>query len=161
MNILFVCTGNVSRSFLAEALMREEIRTRMLKKVTVGSAGLHAYPGSPPDPLMVAYLEERDIPISNHEAGQMTEHEAEWADLILVMEKEHVRMIEESWPEVKDKVSLLLKYTAVVPGAEEIIDPFGRTIYHYRLAEAQIDMAVKSLAKSLAASSQPLNHAQD
>ena len=161
MNILFVCTGNVSRSFLAEVLMREEIRARKLKKVTVASAGLHAYSGSPPDPLMVAYLEERDIPISNHEAGQMTEHEAEWADLILVMEKEHVRMIEESWPEIKDKVALLLKYTAVVPGAEEIIDPFGRTTYHYRLAEVQIDMAVKSLAKSLAASSQPLNHAQD
>ncbi len=161
MNILFVCTGNVSRSFLAEVLMREEIRARKLKKVTVASAGLHAYSGSPPDPLMIEYLEERGIPIPNHEARRMTEQEAEWADLILVMEKEHVRMIEESWPEIKDKVALLLKYTAVVPGAEEIIDPFGRTTYHYRLAEVQIDMAVKSLSESLAASPDASNHAQD
>lgn len=151
MNILFVCTGNVSRSFLAETLMREEIRARKLNDVSVASAGVHAYPGSPPDPLIVEYLEGKGIPVQRHEARQMTAQEAEWADLILVMENLHVRMIEESWPEVKDKVALLLKYTAVAPGVEEIIDPYGRTTYHYRLAEAQIDLAVRALGNSLSA----------
>ena len=151
MNILFVCTGNVSRSFLAETLMRGEIQARKLKDVNVASAGVHAYPGSPPDPAIVEYLEERGIPVQRHESRQLTAQEAEWADLILAMENHHVRMIEESWPEFKDKVILLLKYTAVAPGVEEIIDPFGRTTYHYRLAEAQIDMAVRALAESLSA----------
>ncbi len=149
MNILFVCTGNVSRSFLAETLMRDEIRSRELKDVSVASAGIHAYPGSPPDPLMVAYLEEKGVSFQRHAATQMTDQDAAWADLILVMESVQLRMIEESWPEFKDKVALLMKYTAVAPGVEEIIDPFGRTEYHYRLAEAQIDMAVKALGESL------------
>ena len=149
MNILFVCTGNVSRSFLAETLMRDDIQSRKLKDVSVASAGIHAYPGSPPDPLIVAYLEEKGVSYKRHEARRMTEQDAAWADLILVMERVQLRMIEESWPEFKDKVALLMKYTAVAPGVEEIIDPFGRTDYHYRLAEAQIDMAVKALGESL------------
>jgi len=152
MNILFVCTGNVSRSFLAETLMREEIRARKLKDVSIASAGVHAYSGSPPDPLIVEYLEKRGILVQGHAARQMTAQEAEWADLILVMENRHMRMIEESWPEMKSKVALLMTYTAVAPGVEEIIDPFGRTTYHYRLAEAQIDMAVRALGKSPSAS---------
>ena len=149
MNVLFVCAGNVSRSFLAETLMREEIRARGLKDVNIASAGVQAYPGSPPDPVIVEYLEERRIPVQGHEARQMTVREAEWADLILVMEGWQAKMVEESWPESKGKVAGLMTYTAVAPGVEDIIDPFGRTAYHYHLAEAQIDMAVRALGERL------------
>ncbi|MFZ7111255.1 MAG: hypothetical protein ACOWYE_06190 [Desulfatiglandales bacterium] len=149
MNILFVCTGNISRSFLAEVLLRREIQTKSLKGSSVASAGLDAYPGSPPDPVIVNYLEERGVPIPRHEARTMTKRDTEWADLILVMEKGHALMIEQWWPDAKGKVELLLKYALLDPGVDEVLDPFGKTTYHYRLAETQIEMAVKSLAERL------------
>jgi protein-tyrosine-phosphatase len=69
MKILFVCSGNVSRSFLAEMLLKNEVRQRHLENIDIASAGTHAYPGAPADPKMVEYLFRMNIPVENHEAG--------------------------------------------------------------------------------------------
>jgi protein-tyrosine phosphatase len=87
MNILFVCSGNVSRSFLAEALLKSELKALKVDDVSVSSAGLYAYPGSPPDPQMTAYLSSMGISFDPHEARQVSQKESGWADLILVMER--------------------------------------------------------------------------
>jgi protein-tyrosine-phosphatase len=62
------------------------------------SVGLFAYPSSWPDPIMGDYLSKSGIPVERHEAKQITKEPVGWVDLILVMEKGHARMIEESWP---------------------------------------------------------------
>ena len=87
MNVLFVCSGNVSRSFLAEALLRHEMDRLGRTDVSVSSAGLYAFPGSPADPKMVQYLESLDIMASPHEARQVSPEDVDRADLIVVMEK--------------------------------------------------------------------------
>ncbi len=149
MNILFVCTGNISRSFLAEKLLKNEVATLKLMNICTLSVGLFAYPGSQPDPIMVDYLSKRGIPEERHEAKQITKEHVEWSDLILVMEKGHARMIEESWPEVKGKVELLGQLASEGQHKDDVIDPFGKSPYHYRLAQAQITMAIHSLVKRL------------
>jgi len=56
--------------------------------------------------------------------------------------------VEKLWPEAKQKVQRLGK--CVTGGWEDdILDPFGKTPYHYRLAQSQITLAVKSLARWL------------
>ena len=62
MNVLFICTANVSRSFLAEMLLRHEIDRKNLKDVFVSSAGVLAAEGYPPDSKMIEYLLNLDIP---------------------------------------------------------------------------------------------------
>ena len=152
MNILFVCTGNISRSFLAEMLLKNEIESLELDNISTSSAGMFAYPGNPPDSEMVEYLTKMGIPIKDHESRQIAKEDVEWADNILVMEKEHTRMIEELWPEAEAKVELLGNYISDGQDADDIVDPFGRTPYHYRLAQSQITLAVRSLVKNLLAS---------
>jgi protein-tyrosine phosphatase len=147
MNILFVCSGNVSRSFLAEMLLKNEVELNNLNNVSVSSAGLLAYPGNPSDPRMVEYLSKTGIPVKQHKSRQITEEDMDWADLILVMEKDHVKMIERSWPEITGKVELLGKFISEGPGADDIIDPYGGSPYHYRLAQSQIILAIRSLVK--------------
>ena len=149
MNILFVCSGNVSRSFLAEMLLKNEVERNNLDNVSVSSAGLRAYPGSPPDSKMVEYLSKTGIPVKQHKSRQITEEDMDWADLILVMEKDHVRMIEKSWPKIRGKVELLGKFITDGPGADDIIDPFRASPYHYRLAQSQIILAIRSLVKKI------------
>lgn len=149
MNILFVCTGNISRSFLAEKLFKNEVATLKLVNICTQSVGLFAYPGNQPDPVMVDYLSKKKIPVERHEARQITKECVDWADLILVMEKGHLKMIEESWPEVKGKVELLGKLASEGQHKDDVIDPFGKSPYHYRLAQAQITMAIRALVQRL------------
>ena len=146
MNILFVCSGNVSRSFLAEALLRSELKALKVEDVSVSSAGLYAFPGSPPDPQMTAYLSSMGVSFEPHEARQMSKQELDWADLVLVMERRHEADLEKLWPEAKLRVELLGKYLAG-GWEDDIPDPFGNSPYHYRRAQSQITLAVKSLAK--------------
>lgn len=146
MKLLFVCSGNVSRSFLAEVLLRNELRRRNINHVEVSSAGLHAYPGSPCDSKMLEYLIENDMPSKTHESQQMTEQEAEWADKIIVMEQRHADEIFEAWPDAAGKVSLLGQYVSAGPVADDILDPYKKSSFYYRNAISQITMAIKNLA---------------
>jgi protein-tyrosine-phosphatase len=149
MNILFICSGNVSRSYLAEMLLRHEAAKRGLSDVSVSSAGLFAFPGNRADPHMAAYLKDKGIGSGPHEARQVTKREIDWADLILVMEKQQQEMIGEMWPEAERKVELLGKYSADGSIADDIVDPFGRSSYHYRVSQAQITRAIESLVNKL------------
>ena len=147
MNILFVCSGNVSRSYLAEMLLRHEIELQGLSNISISSAGLFAYPGNRPDPHMVEYLQNKGIAAEPHEARQIRKGDVDWADLILVMEKEQKEMIEDRWPESEGKVELLGRYSSDGPITDDIVDPFGMSSYHYRLCQAQITFAIDSLVK--------------
>lgn len=149
MNILFVCSANISRSFLAERLLIHEIEKLQIHDIGVSSAGVYAYPGAGPDPNMLDYLEKQGIPVKEHEARKLTEREVNWADLILVMEKEQAILVESTWPGAKKKVEPLGKYITETMNVDDIMDPYGRSSYHYRLAQSQITLAVKSLTKKL------------
>ncbi|NQU14120.1 MAG: low molecular weight protein arginine phosphatase [Desulfobacteraceae bacterium] len=153
MNILFVCMGNVSRSFLAEMLLKKELGHSNKGKFSISSAGLSAFPGSPPDVQMVSYLKKMGLFTEGHRSSQITKEEVDWADLILVMEKYHVSKLQNQWPEAKGKVELLSKYLRGGQFADDIPDPFGRSPYHYRLSQSQITLAIKSLAKKLISNS--------
>lgn len=145
MNILFVCSGNISRSFLAEMLLRHEISRKRLKGISVASAGIYAAPGSPPDPRMVSYLIKEGIPVKVREAKQIGTEDIAWADWIFVMEHRHGERLKEMWPEAEDKVKHLGIYLSGAQQVDDIVDPFGRNSYYYRLAQSQITMAVKGL----------------
>ena len=149
MNVLLVCSGNVSRSFLAEALLRHEMQSLGKHDVHVGSAGLYAYPGSPPDSQMVDYLAKAGIAFEPHEARGMRREDAEWADLIVVMEKDHARTIETAWPEAGAKVELLGRYLSGDWTEDDILDPYRKSLYHYRLVQSQVSLAVRNLARRI------------
>ena len=153
MNILFVCTGNISRSYLASMLLRDEVMTNGPENTSVESAGTHAYPGNSGDPRMVEYLSELGIPAGSHQPRQLQEEHVKWADHILVMEKNHRSFIEEQWPEHQEKIELMGKYISPDMAEDDVIDPYGGSSYHYRLAQSQISLAVKSILNKLKAES--------
>lgn len=131
-------------------LLRNETEQLKLDNISISSAGLFAYPGSPPDPKMVEYLSGMGVSIKGHEARQITKDDVDWADLILVMEAEHARMIERLWPEVKGKVELLGGFVSEGQTVvDDIPDPFGKSSYYYRLAQAQITLAIRGFVKKV------------
>ena len=148
MNILFVCTANISRSFLAEKLMRHEIGQRRLEGISVKSAGVYANPGAPADPQMIAYLADHQVDASGHLSRRIQEADIVWADHILVMEKAHAEEIVRTWPQAERTVDLLGRYVSMDQSSDDVIDPFGRTAYHYRLAQSQITLGIKNFIET-------------
>ncbi|HOK07084.1 MAG TPA: hypothetical protein PK836_07030 [Syntrophales bacterium] len=150
LSILFVCTANIVRSFMAERIMREKLRKARRKDIAVSSAGLLDLGGSPADPTAVRLLKEAGIDGDDHRARALRREDLEAADIIVVMEKIHKELIMERYPEFADKVFLLKPFMkGCREGEEDIGDPHGKSLYHYRLALAEISLAVEGLIKCI------------
>jgi protein-tyrosine-phosphatase len=149
MNILFICTANISRSFLAEMLFMHEIERQHLKDIFVSSAGIDAASGYPPDSKMIEYLLDKKIRVEGHASRQVRQEDVDGADRIFVMEKKQADDIIRRWPQAAEKLELLGSYVSVDSGVDDIIDPYGRSPYHYRLAQSQISLAIEKIVQNL------------
>ena len=132
-------------------LLRHEAKRHGIEDLAVSSAGLLVSPGDIADSRMVNYLSEIGVPAGYREARRLTDEDVQCADLILVMERGHGQAIVGQWPEALEKVELLGSYISEGPVVDDIIDPYMRSPYHYRLAQSQIGLAVRSLIKSFLA----------
>ena len=66
-NILVICIGNICRSPMGEALLKQA-----MPNTTVRSAGLHAMIGHSADPFAVQLMEEQGLDITSHRAQQIS-----------------------------------------------------------------------------------------
>ena len=80
-SILFVCTGNICRSPLAEGLLRLS-----LPNTRVYSAGLAAVIGHPATPEVLTLAQDMGANISAHRAQQISAYLVQSAQLILTAE---------------------------------------------------------------------------
>jgi protein-tyrosine phosphatase len=89
-SILFVCTGHVCRSPIAEAAMRIKLEARFGDRAPlVSSAGTAAWDGSGAVAESVEAAGERGFELGDHVARTITREMIREADLILCMAAEH------------------------------------------------------------------------
>ena len=129
--ILFVCTGNVCRSPMAEGLFQRMIAER--PELRVLSAGVSTYPGQPPSAHAVDVLAELGVDISHHRSKPLSEKAVEEADWIVAMTRSHLDSIIYLFPRAAEKVYLLREFE---PGATslDVADPIGMGVEAYRTA---------------------------
>lgn len=97
-SILVVCVGNICRSPIAEALLKDQYPSKH-----IDSAGLGALVGNPVDPNSQEVMNPFDIDMSNHIAKQINEQLVMTADLIFTMSDSQTKWIEERWPHCRGK----------------------------------------------------------
>ncbi len=97
--------------------MRHALQDR---DVEVSSAGLGALVGRPIDPTAQELLAEHGLDASRHRARQVDADILARADLVLVMERKHLKAISEQAPEASGKTFLLGKWQS----DREISDPY-------------------------------------
>ncbi len=124
--ILFVCSGNICRSPLAQGVFENVLRREGLEdKVFVDSAGTHAFyhDGEPPDPRAQRSAEARGLRISGQRARMIEPGDCQTFDYVLVADEGNLRTVRGLCRNNSDKVRLFLDYASRLPETE-IPDPY-------------------------------------
>ncbi|TGD83791.1 low molecular weight phosphatase family protein [Mycolicibacterium sp. CH28] len=98
MHVLFVCTGNICRSPIAERLAVLLAEQMQVPDFTASSAGTRALVGHPIHPDSVRVIESRGGDASNFSARRLSKSIASHADLILTMTRAHCDIALETAP---------------------------------------------------------------
>jgi protein-tyrosine-phosphatase len=129
-SVLFVCTGNICRSPLAEALLRRELAKRGADGITVSSAGTGAWEGAPASEGAYLVGLENGLDLSGHKARLLTRDIVRDAHVILTMSRHHRTRVQDLGGE--ERVFLLGEFTGLRGNSAEVSDPFGSDIDTYR-----------------------------
>ena len=140
--ILFVCTGNVCRSPMAEYLLRHRLGGR--HDVVVGSAGVFAADGVPASREAVQALDELGIDLTPHRSRMLAPDLVEAATHILVMTERHRQEVVRAYPAAASRVRLATSFGAGRAGGD-IADPIGLPLSVYRRVRDELDAAVADL----------------
>lgn len=174
--VLIVCTGNLCRSPMAEALLRRRLVERGVD-VDVGSVGLLA-PDRPAPEEVVATLADLGIDAREHRSRRLAAEHVHGATVVLGMERQHVREVfvvdRESWPRTFTLKELVRRgekvgarrpseslvdwlervHTGRRPSAllgdsptDDVEDPMGGDPREYARAAAEIDDLVERLVE--------------
>ena len=133
-NILVVCVGNICRSPIGEALLKQHYPNKH-----IDSAGLSAVVGNSADPKALDVMVQNDVDMSEHIAKQISEELVRTADLILTMSVSQTKWIEEQWPQCRGKTFRIGHWID-----KDVADPYGHDELAFETAKQDI---VASLAQ--------------
>jgi glycine hydroxymethyltransferase len=137
-HVLFICTGNVCRSPMAEGLLRHMAGDR----VKVASAGLGAGHGQPPSAHAIEVLRKEGIDIADIRSQPVSAHLLQQADYIFTMTRDHLDMLLLLFPEMASKTRLLRFEEAAKGRRADVTDPIGGTRATYESCKADIQRAM-------------------
>ena len=143
MRVLFVCTGNLCRSPLAEVALKRILQAAGKNDVQVSSTGVWASQGLPPPDDAIRVAQEMGLDLSTHLSRPISEDLVRSADWIIVMAPEHEEDLRDSYPNLACRVEGLPAYLAEGK-VLAIPDPLGYSLKVYRSCYDQIERAVRA-----------------
>ena len=155
--ILFVCTGNICRSPLAQAAFEHLLREEGLSnRFRVDSAGTDEWEvGKQADPRMRRVAAAHGIEI-DHVARQLTVADIAEYDLLLAMDKSNYHNMRSLAGALAGKIKLYREYDPKGGASAEVPDPYyggAEGFEHvYRIVERTSRELLSSLTRELAAS---------
>jgi len=124
-HIAFICSGNICRSPMAEALAREMLQ-RLGISAEISSAGTLGIDGHPAAENAVRVLSMMAIELTTHRSQGITREYLEAASAVVVMEEEHAKTATLLDPTSASRIHRLWEHTKEPERLDEIHDPIGR-----------------------------------
>ncbi|MEZ2188706.1 low molecular weight protein-tyrosine-phosphatase [Corynebacterium sp. CCM 9204] len=142
--IVFVCTGNICRSPMAEIMTRDAVEDAGLtERVLIRSCGMGGWHvGQPADERAVAELEASGHDGSTHRASQFGDGHRD-ADLLIALDSGHVRELRNAG--VPGERIRLLRSFDPTSGDDDCADPYYGTSADFTVVREQIDAALPGL----------------
>jgi tRNA threonylcarbamoyl adenosine modification protein (Sua5/YciO/YrdC/YwlC family) len=149
--ILFVCTGNICRSPMAEGLLRRELARRLSIEgdrlpehgFEVSSAGTASLTGQPATPEARRVVARLGVDIGSHISSPVTPTGIAEADDIFVASRRHAQTILHYAPEAQRKMR------AMLPDGRDLWDPYGAPEEEYAKVAELLGPAVRHIAEEL------------
>jgi len=148
--VIFVCTGNICRSPMAEYLLRSWLERRGVEGISVGSMGTLGLAGEPASRLALQVCRERGVDISAHRSRPLDPAQLGRASVIFTMELVHSELVAACCPEAADRTRLLGAWPQTDERLEHVVpDPMGRQVAYYREVARRIEGHIDRIAPVL------------
>lgn len=148
MHVLFVCTGNLCRSPLAQGLFAQLLKQEgLIDRVSVDSAGTHVWrAGSPPVPAVQDIIARRfGADISGQRARQLETGDFFRADYLLAMDRYNLEYLMHYCPAgLEHKIRLFTDCSTEYAG-QDVVDPYGCDAAVYTEALRAIEAGARGL----------------
>jgi protein-tyrosine phosphatase len=148
-NILFVCTGNICRSPMAEGILKKLLHDARLEQISAASAGVCALPGNPASSLARRVAAENGVDLSKHRARPVSSDIMDQSDLVLAMEPSHRHDLIASYPEARNRIFLARCFADTGSSPRSVADPYGLRYESYRFCYLDLEDAVRGLVHHL------------
>lgn len=147
--IIFVCTGNICRSAMADGYTKKRLKDKNLEnRYIIESAGTNAYTGDKATEFACKAMGKYGVDLSNHRATYIEESDVCDADLILCMTYAHKTRVLNRYPKLNSKVFTLKEYLGETEYLD-IDDPWGFSLDVYTSCAKEIVYYVDKLIEKI------------
>ncbi|MCL4867925.1 MAG: low molecular weight protein arginine phosphatase [Anaerolineae bacterium] len=135
-HILIICTANICRSPVGEALLRQKLHALGYTDWRVSSAGTWAVNGRAAAEFSQQLMKEQRLDLSTHRSRMITGEMLAESDLVLCMESGHAEALRVEFPSQAHKVFML---TEMRGRKYNINDPYGGPLETYQQMVQELD----------------------